>query len=94
MNRIKILMSVLLVVFVSVVILTTAAPAVEEGYSIIKYTVGSGVYTWNTGSDYLLGGTLGQHEDGRAAGGEYQIGGGMWPGGSDINYTYLPVVLR
>ncbi len=95
MNHIKVWISILLVVLItSVITLATARSAVDEGYSLTKYTVEGGVYTWNTSSNYLLGGTLGQHEDGQVAGGDYQIGGGIWPTKIGMNYTYMPVVVR
>jgi len=98
MKRLKIMMLVLLIGLVlSLGILATAIAAPQAGYTIAKFSVEGGVY-WNSGNGYKLGGTLGQHEDGKLSGGGYTLGGGFWPGGESgavaDNYIYLPLVTR
>ena len=64
------------------------------GYDLSWYTVDGGGYTWSTGGNYSLGGTIGQADAGTLFGGGYSLGGGFW-GGTAIEYPiYLPLVLR
>ena len=63
-------------------------------YDLTWNTVDAGGYTFSTGGDYSLGGTIGQPDAGVLSGGDYTLGGGFW-GGRAVEYkTYLPLVLR
>lgn len=84
----------LIVLILSVVALVNTFAAPGDSYSIAKYTMEGGVYTWNGGNGYDLCGTVGQHEDGFHSGAGYELGGGMYPGGRDTHILYLPIVDR
>jgi len=64
------------------------------GYDLTWNTVDAGGYTFSTGGDYSLGGTIGQPDAGVLTGGDYTLGGGFWGGGAVEYKTYLPLVLR
>jgi hypothetical protein len=68
----------------------------SAGYDLSWWTVDSGGYTFSTGGNYTLGGTIGQPDAGTLTGGGYTLGGGFWGGGAvAVEYkVYLPVVLR
>lgn len=67
-----------------------------NSYDLSWWTVDSGGYTFSTGGNYTLGGTIGQPDAVTLAGGDYTLGGGFWGGGAvAAEYkVYLPVVLR
>jgi hypothetical protein len=66
------------------------------GYDLSWSTVDGGGYTFSSGGDYELGGTVGQHDAGQMSRGGYSLWGGFWPGGAlEAEYdTYLPLVLK
>ena len=68
----------------------------SAGYDLSWWTVDGGGYTFSTGGNYTLGGTIGQPDAGTLTGGGYTLGGGFWGGGAAaVEYkVYLPVVLR
>ncbi len=73
------------------------APAVAQsggGYDLTWNTVDAGGYTFSTGGDYSLGGTIGQPDAGVLTGGDYTLGGGLWGGGAVEHKIYLPLMLR
>ena len=67
-----------------------------NGYDLTWNTVDGGGYTFSTGGNYTLDGTIGQPDAGTLIGGGYTLGGGFWGGGVvAVEYNiYLPVVLR
>ena len=69
-----------------------------NGYDLTWNTVDGGGYTFSTGGDYTLGGTVGQPDAGLMTGGEYTLSGGFWHGGvaaAAAEYRiYLPLILR
>jgi hypothetical protein len=76
--------------------LRSAAAAMVETdgpYDLTWSTVDGGGYTFSTGGDYTLGGTVGQPDAGLLTGGDYTLAGGFWGGGAEYD-IYLPVVLR
>jgi uncharacterized membrane protein len=77
-------------------VVATAFSAPAANYAISKFTVEGGVYSWQTGSAYTLGGAAGEYAAGLVSGGDYQLGGGSWPGGSvfEKKFLYLPITVR
>ena len=78
-------------------LLTSVALAQEgDGYDLSWSTVDGGGYTFSSGGDYELGGTVGQHDTGCMEGGDYVLCGGFWAGsGVEHQYpTYLPLGLK
>jgi hypothetical protein len=66
-----------------------------NGYGLSWWTVDGGGYTFSTGGDYTLGGTIGQPDAGVLSGGDYTLGGGFWGGGAVAGYNvYLPLILK
>jgi hypothetical protein len=67
-----------------------------DGYDLSWSTVDGGGYTFSSGGDYELGGTVGQHDAGCTSGGDYTICGGFWPGSAleEDYYGYLPLAFR
>lgn len=65
-----------------------------NGYDLTWNTVDSGGYTFSTGGDYSLGGTIGQPDAGVLSGGDYALVGGFWGGGAVEYKIYLPLILR
>ena len=47
-------------------------------YVITKSTIDSGGVSESTGGDYVMSGTIGQHDAGDLAGGDYVLSGGFW----------------
>ncbi len=77
-------------------LLPTAVILAQSGgdYNLEWNTVDGGGYTFSSGGDYSLGGTIGQPDAGAMSGGDYVLLGGFWGGGT-VRYTlYLPLVLR
>ena len=66
------------------------------GYDLTWWTVDGGGYTFSTGGNYTLGGTIGQPDAGPVlAGDRYALAGGFWGGGAAAQYRlHLPLVLR
>ncbi len=64
------------------------------GYDLTWNTVDSGGYTFSTGGEYSLGGTVGQMDAGVLTGGGYTLAGGFWGGAVAQYRIYLPLVLR
>ena len=54
------------------------AAAATNGYESDWHTVDGGGYTFSTGGDFELGGTVGQPDAGSHGGGTYALGGGFW----------------
>ncbi len=71
---------VALIVVASVVLLhNELALAMQSGpYQLTRSTIDSGGTT-STGGPYVISGTIGQHDSGWLAGGNYEILGGFWP---------------
>ena len=64
------------------------------GYDLTWNTVDGGGYTFSTGGNYSLGGTVGQPDAGVLTGGSYTLVGGFWGGAGVQCKLYLPLVLR
>lgn len=59
------------------------------------WTVDGGGQTFSSGGRYVLGGTIGQHDAGDHAGGDYSLSGGYWDALAQVLYNiYLPVVAK
>jgi hypothetical protein len=89
--------SPILLALASLLLLTPLALAQSgDGYDLSWWTVDGGGYTFSTGGNYTLGGTIGQPDAGSLTGGAYTLGGGFWGAGVvTVEYkVYLPVVLR
>ena len=82
-----------LLLAVGLILLLAGGVAAQEGYDLSWWTVDGGGYTFSTGGDYSLGGTIGQPDAGLLAGPGYLLSGGFWSGGGRYR-VYLPVVLR
>jgi hypothetical protein len=83
----------LLLVLASTAVAQTGGP-----YGLTWGTIDAGGYTFSTGGDYTLGGTIGQPDAGLLTGGDFTLGGGFWGGGAlaseEGHEVYLPLVLR
>ena len=90
----------ILLALAALLMLGSVALAQSGGsYDLSWWTVDGGGATFNTASDYSLGGTAGQPDAGVLAGAEYTLGGGFWRGGVlppavEGFELYLPLVLR
>ena len=74
----------------------TAASAAESSLTMIAWTVDAGGGT-STGPAYSISGTMGQHDAGIAAGGDYTVLGGFWSGGQLTQpeaRLFMPIVRR
>lgn len=69
--------------------------AMAAGYDLSWWTVDGGGYTFSSGGEYELGGTIGQPDAwrGRTAG-SYSLSTGFWSRGPARYDTYLPLVLK
>ncbi|HFD40463.1 MAG TPA: hypothetical protein ENJ31_11530 [Anaerolineae bacterium] len=79
--------------------LTTLPVLAQSGgdYDLSWSTIDGGGYTFSSGGDYSLGGTIGQPDAGLLTGGDYTLGGGFWGGGAlaAVQYqVYLPLVKK
>ena len=84
----------ILLALAAIFLLASVALADSGGdYDIPWWTVDGG-YTFSTGGDYTLGGTIGQPDAGVLTGGDYTLGGGFWGGAAAEYRIYLPLVLR
>jgi hypothetical protein len=80
----------------AVLFLLTSVAMADSGadYDLSWWTVNGGGYTFSTGRNYALGGTVGQLDAGVLMGNGYTLVGGFW-GGAVAEYRfYLPLVLR
>ena len=68
------------IVAVLALLLATARPAHAYDPILLRSFDGGGVAFATSGS-YKLGGTIGQHDAGRLAGGAFTLAGGFWLGG-------------
>lgn len=70
----------------------------DGGYDLTWNTVDGGGYTFSTGGDYSLGGTIGQADAGQMGGGDYTLSGGFWGGIVSVveyyEHVYLPLILK
>ncbi len=97
MRRATILLALAALLLLASVALRSPAPAVAQSggdYDLTWNTVDGGGYTFSTGGDYSLGGTIGQPDAGVLTGGDYTLGGGFWSGGAIGHKIYLPLILR
>src|SRR5205814_1597818 len=59
----------------------TDTPTPVSGvYGPVWYTVDGGGGMFSEGGDFSEGGTVGQHDAGSMAGGDFEVNGGFWPG--------------
>lgn len=74
--------------------LGASAPS-GAGYDLSWWTVDGGGYTFSSGGEYELGGTIGQADAyrGRTTGG-YSLSTGFWSCGPPGYDTHLPLVLK
>ena len=69
----------------------------QASYDLGWNTVDGGGYTFSTGGDFALGGTIGQPDAGLLTGGNFALGGGFWEGGAlrlVQQNVYLPLIVR
>jgi hypothetical protein len=86
-----------LAVAIALVLLLIGSSALAQsggGYDLTWNTVDGGGYTFSTGGNYSLGGTVGQADAGVLTGGSYTLVGGFWMGAGAQYKLYLPVLLR
>lgn len=86
--------TILLALAVLLLLASVALAQSGGGYDLTWNTVDAGGYTFSTGGDYSLGGTIGQPDAGVLTEGDYTLGGGFWGGGAIGHRIYLPLVLR
>lgn len=88
--------SLILTATIVCVVLSAGVGLAQGRYDLSWWTVDSGGYTFSSGGDYTLGGTVGQPDADVLSGGEYTLAGGFWPGGAVTGgrTIYLPLVLR
>jgi hypothetical protein len=63
-------------------------------YDLSWNTIDGGGFTFSTGGDYVLGGTIGQPDTSLMLGGSYSLAGGFWGRGLVPFGIYLPLVPR
>jgi hypothetical protein len=61
-------------------VLGIAAAAAWADYEIIRHTIDGGGGT-SSGGQYIVTGTIGQHNAAYSKGNQYEVLGGFWPGG-------------
>jgi NADPH-dependent 2,4-dienoyl-CoA reductase/sulfur reductase-like enzyme len=72
-----------------------AAAPLAAGYDLSWWTIDGGGYTFSSGGEYELGGTIGQPDAWRGATtGAYSLSTGFWSCGPPRYDTYLPLVLK
>ncbi len=86
--------AILLVLTVLLPLTSIALAQSGGGYDLTWSTVDGGGYTFSSGGDYSLGGTIGQPDAGVLSGGDYTLIGGFWGGGAVKHKLYLPLILR
>lgn len=62
-----------------------AAPSLADIFDLNWYTIDGGGFTYSTGGEFSLGGTIGQPDAGVMSGGDFSLGGGFWHGGAVQN---------
>ncbi len=84
-----------LLILIALLLLTSAVLAKpDDSYTITRWSVSSGGGN-SFGGLYTLDSTAGQAAAGGVSGGDYELGGGFWGGGTTEPYTvYLPLILR
>jgi hypothetical protein len=69
------------IAFISISAISLLLSAVALGdFEITWHKIAGGGETFSTGDAYSLGGTIGQHDAGEMAGGDYELSGGFWAG--------------
>ena len=64
---------------IALLVLILSLPAISD-YQIRSHTIDGGGGT-SSGGQYIIIGTIAQHDAGYSDGGEYEVLGGFWPGG-------------
>jgi len=82
-----------LLLALGLILLLAGGAAAQGGYDLSWWTADSGGYTFSSGGDYSLGGTIGQPDAGLLTGPGYHLSGGFWTGGGPYR-VYLPVVVK
>jgi len=84
-----------------VLVMIAGGVAAQEGYQVARsgydlswWTTDGGGYTFSTGGDYSLGGTVGQPDAGLLTGPGYTLAGGFWSGAAQPYRVYLPLVIH
>ncbi len=79
-------------------VLLLAAPRASSqsggAYDLTWNTIDGGGTTFAIGSDYELGGTIGEADAGVMSGGAYVLGGGFWSGALAKQNIFLPAIQR
>ena len=78
----------------SLLLASVALAQSGNGYDLTWNTVDGGGYTFSTGGDYTLSGTIGQPDAGAMTAGAYTLTGGFWGGAAAHHSIYLPLVQR
>lgn len=68
------------ILLASGVALVAVAVAVTQAITLHWYTIDGGGTVLSTGGAYELNGTIGQHDPGEMAGGNFSLTGGFWYG--------------
>jgi hypothetical protein len=91
-------MGIVLAVLLLLGLAASALAQVGGDYDLTWSTIDGGGYTFSSGGDYELSGTVGQPDAGVMTGGDFTLGGGFWGGGQlsgQVVYNiYLPLVAR
>ena len=85
-----------MLVLTTLLLLTGSAVLAQsgDGYQITRWGVPAGA-DQSVGDLYALDGAAGQTAAGEMSGGDYDLGGGFWGGGTAEEYTvFLPLILR
>ena len=73
---------------------STQATPTTDSYDLSWYTSDSGGTTFSAGSNYALGGTIGQPDAGLMSGSAYTLVGGFWVGAAANYNAYLPLIWK
>ncbi len=87
--------SIVLLIPIVLLIITVSIAAAQSssGYDLTWSTIDGGGGE-SVGSDYSLGGTIGQPDAGMLSGGGYTLNGGLWAGVISQYPVYLPLAIK
>jgi hypothetical protein len=72
----------------SIIVLLSAAAVGYGDYSIRWHTIDGGGGK-SSGGQYIVTGTIGQHDAAYSEGGQYELLGGFWPGGPTLALCFV-----
>ncbi len=83
-----------ILILLALLLASSVVLAQSGGWALTWWTVDGGGYTFSSGGDYILGGTVGQPDAGMLSGGDFALSGGFWSRGIGQHRIYLPLVGR